>query len=76
MLQVSDHPLQPMAYLRAGLMATGHMGDVLLGVILIPLGRQSFLPNLLNIHIDAALRFHKRYGILLCLVTVAHGAVI
>lgn len=76
MLQVSNHPLQSIAYWRAGLIATGHMGDVLLGLILIPLGRQSFLPNLLNIHIDAALRFHKRCGILLCLITVAHGAVI
>jgi predicted ferric reductase len=52
------------------------MGDVLLGLILIPLGRNSFLPALLDIHIDAALRFHKRCGILLCLVTVAHGFVI
>ncbi len=76
MLAVSDPPLEVEDYWAAGLMGTGHMGDILLGLILIPLGRHSFLPALLKIHIDAALRFHKRCGILLCLVTAAHGGVI
>ncbi|CAF1385577.1 unnamed protein product [Adineta ricciae] len=76
MLSVSAHPLTEKAYWSAALMGSGHMADVLLGLILIPLGRHSFLPNLLGIHIDAALRFHKRCGILLCLISLAHGFVI
>ena len=76
MLDVSNGSLEAKDYWSAGLMATGHMGDVLLGLVVIPLGRNSFLPALLDIQMDAALRFHKRCGILLCLVTVAHGGVI
>lgn len=76
MLSVSEHPFDAKTYWVAALMGSGHMGDVLVGLTLIPLGRHSFLPALLNIHIDAALRFHKRCGTLLCLVTVAHGFVI
>ena len=76
MLSASDEPLDEKSYWAAALMGSGHMGDVLLGLVLIPLGRHSFLPSLLGIHIDAALRFHKRCGILLCLVTIAHGGVI
>lgn len=76
MLSVSERPFDAKTYWLAALMGSGHMGDVLVGLTLIPLGRHSFLPGLLNIHIDAALRFHKRCGILLTLVTIAHGFVI
>lgn len=76
MLPVEEQPFDAKAYWVAALMGSGHMGDVLLGLTLIPLGRHSFLPSLLDIHIDAALRFHKRCGILLSLVTIAHGGVI
>lgn len=76
MLEDTDQPVEPKDYWVAALMATGHMADVLLGLVLIPLGRNSFLPILLDIQIDAALRFHKRCGILISIVTIAHGAVI
>lgn len=76
MLDIAEPPFKAETYWTAALMGSGHMGDVLLGLLLIPLGRYSFLPALLDIHIDTALRFHKRCGILLCLVTVVHGVVI
>ncbi|CAF1463780.1 unnamed protein product [Adineta steineri] len=76
MLSVSNDLLTEKDYWNAALMGSGHMGDVLLGLLLIPLGRHSFLSSLLDIHIDSALRFHKRCGTLFCLISILHGFVI
>jgi len=51
----------------------GHHVDLLLGLLLIPVSRNSILGRVFNVHHSTLLYTHKLLGYLTCLGVVAHG---